>query len=125
MARGLLLPFLLCLLVVAPVAAQQPGPQQPAAPGQTPASTAPGTGGAFNGKADRWEQVEAGHWQYQGHADFDLGGGVKLFSDLVDYYVDDSRLVATGNVVFTNQEGRLSAEQVEFNLTTQMGVFHQ
>jgi LPS-assembly protein len=118
MARGFLFSFLLCLLVVARVEAQQPATQSPA-PG------VPGTGGAFNGKSGRFVQVEPGHWRYEERADFDLGGGVKLFADLVDYYVDDSRLVASGNVVFTNPEGRLSAEQVEFNLMTQTGVFHQ
>ena len=121
--RGpLLFSLVLSLLLAARVAAQQPPAPTPAAQNSTPL---PGTGGAFNGKAGRWIQVDRGHWRYEERVDFELGGGVKLFADMVDYYVDDSRLVATGNVVFTNQEGRLSAEQVEFNLLTQTGVFQQ
>jgi LPS-assembly protein len=126
MARGVLLPFLLSVLIVGPAAAQQPAaPAAPPPAAQAPESSVPGAGGAFNGRSGRWTQVERGHWRYEERVDFDLGGGVKLFADMVDYYVDDSRLVAAGNVVFTNQEGRLSAEQVEFNLLTQNGTFHQ
>ena len=118
MVRGVLFPFFVCLQLVGRAAAQQPAPENPA-------PAVPATGGAFNGKAGRFIQVEPGHWHYEERVDFDLGQGVKLFADTVDFYVDDSRLVATGNVVFTNPEGRLSAEQVEFNLKTQAGVFRQ
>jgi LPS-assembly protein len=118
MVRGVLVSFLFSLLLAVPSAAQQPAAQNPA-PGL------PGTGGAFNGKSGRFRQVDPGHWRYEERVEWDLGGGVKLFADTVDYYVDDSRLVASGNVVFTNPEGRLSAEEVEFNLMTQAGVFRQ
>jgi LPS-assembly protein len=117
MARTVLFSCLVCLLAGAVAAAQQP-------PAQTPATDPLGPGGTFNGRAN-FEELEPGHWRYVGQVDFDLGQGMKLFADLVDYYTDDAKLVASGNVVFTNPEGRLSAEQVEFNIRNQTGTFHQ
>jgi LPS-assembly protein len=115
MVRGVLLSLLLCVVFGGPLEAQQPATQTPSPTGSV---------GAFNGRSDLVE-VEPGHWHYKNRADLDLGGGVKLFADVVDYYTDENRVVASGNVVFTNPEGRLSAEQVEFNLMTQAGVFRQ
>src|SRR5262249_3041109 len=38
---------------------------------------------------------------------------------------DTDRLVATGNVVFTNPDGRISAEEADFNTKTMTGTFKQ
>ena len=98
---------------------------QPAQPRPAPTVTAPGEGGAFNGTAERWEQIEPGHYRWVEHADLKLAEGVTLFADVVDYYANDQKLTATGNVVFTNPEGHLSAESVEYNLQDQTGTFHE
>jgi hypothetical protein len=49
---------------------------------------------------------------------------VKFSADIVDVYFDDNRLEATGNVVFTDANGIIAAERVEFDLTNGTGVFH-
>ena len=41
-----------------------------------------------------------------------------FFADVIDVFTDPTlRLVASGNVVFSNPEGRIAAERVEFNVT--------
>ena len=108
--------------------APQQGPPPAAPPAQprpAPTVAAPGEGGAFNGTSERWEQIEPGHYRWVEHADLQLAEGVTLFADVVDYYADDQKLTATGNVVFTNAEGHLSAESVEYNLHDQTGTFHE
>jgi LPS-assembly protein len=113
--------FSCAVWLLASIAGAQVAPGAPA----PPPAEAPPANQPFNSKQGKWEQVEPGHQRFTGRVDFDLGGGVKLFADLIEYYTDSNRLVASGNVVFTNPEGRLSAEQVEFNLTDQRGTFHQ
>ena len=49
-----------------------------------------------------------------------------FFADVIDIFTDpELRLVASGNVVFTNPEGRIAAERVEFNVAKGTGTFHQ
>ena len=50
--------------------------------------------------------------------------GWQLSADQVDIFTDESRLVATGNVVFTSEGGRIEADRVEFNLETETGTFY-
>jgi LPS-assembly protein len=50
---------------------------------------------------------------------------MSFFADVIDIYTDpELRLVASGNVVFTNPEGRIAAERVEFNIAKGTGTFH-
>ena len=49
---------------------------------------------------------------------------VKFFADQVDIYFEENRLEARGNVVFSDPNGRIAAERVEFDLATGTGVFH-
>jgi LPS-assembly protein len=53
------------------------------------------------------------------------GSGLKFSADQVELFTDTSKLVASGNVVFTNPEGRIAAERVEFDLNSDTGTFHQ
>ena len=52
------------------------------------------------------------------------GPNLKFFADDVDLYVNTNRVVASGNVVFTNADGRISAERVEFDTATGVGTFY-
>jgi LPS-assembly protein len=52
------------------------------------------------------------------------GPNLKFFADDVDLYTNTNRIVASGNVVFTNPEGRISAEKLEFNTGTGVGTFY-
>jgi LPS-assembly protein len=53
------------------------------------------------------------------------GPTLKFFADDVDLYLTTNRVVASGNVVFTNRDGRISAERVEFNTATGVGTFYE
>src|SRR4030095_15245204 len=52
------------------------------------------------------------------------GPNLKFFADDVDLYVNTNKVVASGNVVFTNADGRISAERVEFDTGTGIGTFY-
>lgn len=72
------------------------------------------------------EQISANHLRLTGQVEIESGAGLKFFADVIDIFTDPNlRLVASGNVVFTNPEGRLAAERVEFNVVDGTGTFYQ
>ena len=50
--------------------------------------------------------------------------GWQFFADQVDILMDESRLVATGNVVFNADGGQIAADRVEFDIDGVTGVFY-
>src|SRR5688500_7497644 len=63
------------------------------------------------------EQLSENHWRLTGDVEWEPpGSGLKFSADQVEIFTDTSRLVASGNVVFTNPEGRIAAERVDFDL---------
>jgi lipopolysaccharide assembly outer membrane protein LptD (OstA) len=108
---------------------QTGSPQQPSS-ASAPAQRAPASGsqsrnGApFNATAGL-TLVEGHHWHWDHIADLEIATGVRLYADAVDYFDDTNKLVASGNVVFVNPEGQLSAESIEFNTDTMIGTFHK
>ncbi len=60
-----------------------------------------------------------------GDAVYEMANGVKFFADCIDYEPDTHQIIARGNVVFTNPEGRIAAETIEFNIQTGLGTFHE
>jgi LPS-assembly protein len=73
----------------------------------------------------RFEKVSATHWRFFGQVEIQHESGVEFFADELDMFTDTNRLVARGNVVFVNPEGRISAERVEFNTKDQQGTFYE
>ena len=124
MVRLILFSCLVCLCQ-ASVARGQQAAAAPAAAG-----TAPGQPctvqlrNLSNTKQWTFEQVAPDHTRLTGQVDLDLCGGVKFFADQVDLYPDMNTLVASGNVVFTNPEGRIAADSVEFDTMAGTGTFH-
>jgi LPS-assembly protein len=99
---------------------------------QTPSTTAPaaptGASDSFFGTCNRttqwqFDQLSANHLRLTGQVQVecpDMG----FSADTIDVFTDpELRLVATGNVVFTTPEGRIAAEQVEFNVAHGTGTF--
>ena len=124
MTRALYLVCLVCLWSAVPVLAQQP----PAAPTPAPEAGAPApattTTRLPDQVSDRFEQVTANQWRLIGNVELAIPGATfKFFADEVDYYLDTSRLVARGNVVFSDADGRIAADQVDFNAATGTGTF--
>jgi LPS-assembly protein len=127
MRRALYFASFVCLLGAAPARAQQPAPE-PAAPvaGAAPAqAAAPGAVPRLPDQvSDRFEQVTANHWRLLGNVELAIPGATfKFFADEVDYYLDTSRLVARGSVVFADADGRIAAEEVDFNAADGTGTF--
>ena len=75
-------------------------------------------------QSDKWEQVTATHWRLTGSVELGFQGSTfKFFADEVDLYLDTNRLVAKGNVVFADAEGRIAADEVEFDIGSGVGTF--
>lgn len=127
MGRVLFVTCLVCLwsAVTASAQAQQPPPAPPAATSPVPAAPAdPAAQRVPDQQSDRWEQVTATHWRLIGSVELGFPGSTfKFFADLVDLYLDTNRLVAKGNVVFADADGRIAADEVEFDIATGVGTF--
>ncbi len=91
-----------------------------AAPAQPAASTSLPLG-ISNFSSWKFEQV-GDHLHLIGQAAIE-GPQLQFFADEVDLYINTNRVVASGNVVFTNPDGRISAERLEFNTDTGIGTF--
>ena len=89
------------------------------------AQTAPPAPQGYTASQGRFERVTATHWRFEEQVELDHQSGVKFFADEVDLHTDTNLLIARGNVVVTNADGRISAERIEFNTRTQTGTFFQ
>ena len=114
----MLLCSLLCLYA-GPALAQAPAPGTATAVPNLPLSL------ITNSTQWRLEQISADHVRLTGQVEIETGAGMKFFADEIDIFSAPTlRLVAAGNVVFTNPEGRIAAERVDFNVGEGTGVFH-
>jgi LPS-assembly protein len=113
---------LVCLCAAADAVAQAPAPPPAAPPAQQPV---PGAPQGFTSSQGLIERVSSNHLRFIDSVEFEHQSGVRFFADEADYFTDTGILTAKGNVVFTNPEGRISAERLEFNTKTQTGTFHQ
>jgi lipopolysaccharide assembly outer membrane protein LptD (OstA) len=62
-------------------------------------------------------------WHFLGHVEFE-DKDTKIYADDAWYYQDGSKFIATGNVVFSQADNRISAERIEFNTDTRLGTFY-
>ncbi len=69
------------------------------------------------------EQVTSGHVRFRVGVEITCDTH-KFFADQVEVFNDEDRLVATGNVLFTTPDTRISASRLEYNLKTKTGVFY-
>jgi LPS-assembly protein len=131
MTRALCLAWLVCLWSAGPSAGQA-APTGPAAAQEAPPAPAPApaTGEASTAPrlpdqiSDRFEQVTLNHWRLIGNVELAVPGATfKFFADEVDYFIDTSKLVAKGNVVFSDADGRIAADRVDFDTLSGTGTF--
>ena len=113
------LPLVVLLCGVLPAVAQVSA--EPA----TAQSTLDILAAALKSQQAKLDIKSANHWQLTGLVDLPIQGGITIFADEVNFYFDRRQLVAIGNVAFTNPEGRISAERIEFNFTDGTATFHQ
>jgi LPS-assembly protein len=116
MARVLLFSCFVCLLDAATAGAQAVSVPQEAA---SQLST-------LLEQQTSWKfECSGNHCTLNGDVELPLPGNEgKFFADQIELFGDKDLLVASGNVVFANQEGRLAAERVEFDLKKKTGVFY-
>ena len=122
MVLSRILLFSILCVYAAPVLAQTPAP----APGA--AIPVPNTPLSLITNSTQWrlEQISADHVRLTGQVEIETESGMKFFADEVDIFSNPTlRLIATGNVVFTNPEGRIAAERVEFDVEEGTGTFFQ
>jgi LPS-assembly protein len=108
------------VIVRAVPSAQVPPPPPPPAT-QRPAPAPPGTEDFRAGK----QQKIGSKIVFNDQVELEFGSGVKFFADHAEFDTKTRIVVASGNVVLTNAEGRISAERIEFNLNTQTGTFFE
>jgi LPS-assembly protein len=117
MTRFLLFSCVVCLLSATGVNAQVPSPTPPQEASQLATLLEQQTSWKFECSGDRCI--------LNGDVELPLPGNQgKFFADQIEIFGDKNLLVASGNVVFANQEGRLAAEKVEFDLKQQTGIFY-
>jgi LPS-assembly protein len=64
------------------------------------------------------------HYIRQGNVELhDPANKTDLYADLVEFFDDENRAVATGNIVLSQGANRISAERAEFNTKTMLGTF--
>jgi len=73
----------------------------------------------------QFDQLATNHLRLTGQVQVECPQ-MSFFADVIDLFTEpELRLVASGNVVFTNPEGRIAAERVEFNVAKGTGTFYQ
>ncbi len=73
------------------------------------------------------ERLTDNHTRLTGEVEMsggDSDGTWQFYADQVDIFSDESRLVASGNVVFSSGGGRIAAERVEFDVDALTGTFY-
>jgi lipopolysaccharide assembly outer membrane protein LptD (OstA) len=107
-------------------ASQTPEPpdvQEPA-PTTTPADAQSPLAKLLNTIADK-QELEGNRLHLIGGVELQLPNSpTKFFADDVYLYLEENRLEAVGNVVFSEADGRIAAERVEFDLGKGIGTFH-
>jgi LPS-assembly protein len=74
----------------------------------------------------RLERLADNHTRFTGEVEIEGGsndGEWRFYADQVDIFSDESRLVASGNVVFTSEGARVAADRVEFGIDGLTGTF--
>ena len=83
------------------------------------AQTVPGLDLSWSQKIER---VGKDHWRFVGAAEIEHGN-MKFYAEEIEFFNDTHRLVATGNVLFTEGTNRISADRAEFDTQTRLGTF--
>jgi len=73
--------------------------------------------------AQRQLRIGPNHRQLIENVELKLGDSM-LYADEVEVFIDESRIVARGNVTLVQTTNRISADSAEFNYKTKLGTFH-
>ncbi len=107
---------------------QQPPPEQQPQQLQQPQPQQPGTasqGAVQVQTSDSALVLNQKHYIRQGNVEIhDPQSKTDIYADLVEFFEDENRAVATGNVVLSQGVNRIAAERAEFNTKTMLGTFY-
>src|SRR5262245_16492585 len=65
----------------------------------------------------------ANYWKFVGDVELE-SGDAKIYADDVEYWVNEDRVLATGNVVYNQGNNRVAADRAIFNVKTRLGTFY-
>src|SRR5262245_55432384 len=63
------------------------------------------------------------YWHFVGEVELESGDS-KIYADDVEAWVNENRVVASGNVQFVQGNNRISADKADFNTKTRLGTFY-
>lgn len=72
--------------------------------------------------AYKYEKLGEKHYLFTGAVELEKGDS-SIYADSVEYFEDQERVLATGNVVVTQGANRIAADKADFNTRTQLGTF--
>jgi LPS-assembly protein len=111
---------------IQPPPLQPPPPFRAPPPAPAPAPTpVPASIQSQEQKSDSAIVINQKHYIRQGNVEIhDPVQKSDLYAQMVEFFEDESRAVATGNVVLSQGTNRISAERAEFNTQTWLGTFY-
>ncbi|MGE3520680.1 MAG: LPS-assembly protein LptD, partial [Vicinamibacterales bacterium] len=77
----------------------------------------------YNISAYSQEKIGEKHWLLSGSVELERND-TRIYADSIEYFEDEERAIATGNVVVTQGENRIAADRADFNTRTQLGTFY-
>ena len=109
--------FLLATLAAFALAAS------PALAQQIPPPILPALAGCTTNLQAHIERVGENHWKLAGDVEC-AQSNLKISADEMEIFTDKDLLTAKGNVTLTTATERISADSLEFNTRTKLGLFH-
>lgn len=115
---------MLIALVSTPARALAQVPAQPPTPVPAPPPAAPPPSQPEQ-ISDSLMRIGASHYIRQGRVEIhDVKTKTDIYADMVEFFEDEDRAVATGNFVMSQGTNRISAERAEFNTKSGLGTFY-
>ena len=78
----------------------------------------------FDSRQFTFEILGENHLRLTGEVELE-GEGWQFYADQVDFFADEKRLDAVGNVVYVAEGARLAAERAEINTEDLTGIFYE
>ena len=69
------------------------------------------------------DRIGPDHYIRRGDVQIDLGD-TQIYADEVEFFTDQNRATATGNVVVAQANSRIAADRADFDLKTKLGTFY-
>jgi LPS-assembly protein len=70
------------------------------------------------------EKLGDKHYKLSGSVELERTDGSAVYADEIEYFEDQERAIATGNVVVVQGTNRIAADRADFNTRTQLGTFY-